>query len=414
MPECTGLVIRTPHGIVVHTGDFKIDDDPPEGERFDHGFIARVADEGVALMLSDSTNAVTPGHSTGEREVGDALEDEVRSSNHRVAIGMFASNVYRMRMLFDIARRTGRNVVCMGRSIETHVRIATELGHLKDTGDILVPRERARAVPRERLMILATGSQGEPAAALPRLASGSHPDLSLEPGDRVILSSRVIPGNERPILELIDALERKGIPVLTRAIDRRIHASGHAHRDEQKRVIETVRPRAFLPVHGTFIHLREHAGIARECGVPDVFMIENGGVLELGPDGASVGAPVWSGRVHIDRGGEPLSGRVIQDRKLLAELGVIFVSLVVDFAGRLVADPDIVTRGVIAEDEDGDLLEDARDYVRDAIDGIRVSTMHVDDDTLRDTTRRAARRFFQKELGRKPLTYATVHRLKPS
>ncbi|WP_053233483.1 ribonuclease J [Sandaracinus amylolyticus] len=410
IPDAHGIVIRTPVGTIVHSGDFKIDRDPPPGDHMDLARIEEIAREGVRVMMSDSTNALTHGHSGGERQVEQSLEELVRNARDRVVIGLFASNVGRIRALLDVARTTGRKLIPMGRSVDTHLRIAEELGVITDPHDVLVPRDRARNIPREQCLIVATGSQGEGPAALPRLANGTHPDLELGAGDLVILSARIIPGNERAVLELINTLERRGISVVHRGNDPRVHVSGHAHRDEQRELIQLVRPRTFVPVHGTFMHLKAHAEIARDAGVPEVFFFENGQVIELHEDRTELAERVHSGRVHIDHF-EPVQERVIRDRTLLAQLGVVFVSLLCDQRGRILDDPQIVSRGVIDEDADYDLLEDLRDDVRDAVETMRVPEDRISDELLRDQVRRAVRRFFGRELGRKPLVYATIARV---
>lgn len=409
MPDSHGLVLRTVQGTLLHTGDFKIDRDPPEGQHIDLERVAEIAREGVRVMLSDSTNALTPGHSGGERGVEETLDELVRAAPERVVIGLFASNVGRIKALLDLARATGRKVVPMGRSIETHLRIAEQLRVIPDPHDVLVPRERARQLPRAQVLGIATGSQGEAPAALPRLAAGTHPDLELGAGDRVILSARIIPGNERAVFELVNALERRGVHVIHRGTDPRVHVSGHAHREEQRALIELVRPRTFLPVHGTYVHMAAHAGIAREAGVRDVFVIENGTVLEIDGDASRIAGTVPAGRVHIDHF-EPVADRAIHDRKLLAQLGVVFVGLLTDERGRLLDAPQILTRGVIDEEADHELLEDLRDDVEDALDALRSPEDRLSDELLRDTVRRAVRRFLGRELGRKPLCYATILR----
>jgi ribonuclease J len=411
MPSCYGLVIETSEGVVVHTGDFKIDESPPPGDHFAREAIEPFLSRGVALVLSDSTNALTEGQSGGELEVGEALEDLVAAAKGRVIVGLFASNVHRMRMLFDVARRTRRKVVPLGRSIDTHLRIATELSILQDPHDVLVRREEARSLPPAQALVLATGSQGEPQAALSRLAAGSHPDLAIGEGDLVLLSSRVIPGNERPILDLIESLERRGIRVITRSLDPRIHVSGHAHKDEQRSLLEWLRPRAFLPVHGTYVHLRAHAQIAREAGVPEVALALNGEVVQLAEGKLRVVDRVWSGRIHIDKGGEPVDGRVLADRRSVAEWGEVVVSVVVDADGALVGEPRITTRGVVVEADEPDLLADACAAVAHGIREIRTPRLVVDDAMIEDAGRRALRRFFGAELGKKPLVSVLVHRL---
>lgn len=407
IPDAHGIVIRTPQGTILHTGDFKIDRDPPEGDVFDLERVREIASEGVRIMLSDSTNALAEGRSGGEKEALAALTEIVRECPERVVIGLFASNVGRIAALIELARATGRKVACFGRSVENHVRIATELKILRDPSDVIVPRDRARLVPRSQLMVLATGSQGEGPAALPRLAARTHPDLDLGSGDRVILSARIIPGNERAVWELVNALERRGIHVIHRGNDPRVHVSGHAHRDEQRELIDLVQPRAFLPVHGTWVHLAAHAAIAREAGVPEVVAIENGTVLEIDERGIRPGERVRSGRIHIDHH-EPVSTRVIQDRTLLAQLGVVFVTVLLDRDGRTVEDPWVISRGVIDEELEQDLLDDLRWEIRDSVDALRSPEDRIPEETVRDCVRRAVRRFFGRELGRKPLCFAVV------
>ncbi len=411
MPSSFGLVLETPDAIVVHTGDFKIDEHPPPGDRFAREVLEPFVARGITLLLSDSTNAMTPGTAGSELAVGAALEELVRAHAGRVTVGLFASNVARLRMLFDIARATDRRVLALGRSLETHIRIATELRCLPDPGDVLVPRERAGSLDPARTLVLATGSQGEPRAALARLAAGTHPDLTLGSGELVLLSSRVIPGNERPILDMIDTLARRGVKVVTRHDDPRIHVSGHAHRDEQRALLEWLRPRAFLPVHGTYLHLAAHAELAREAGVEEVRLALDGDVVEL--DGAKlrVRDHVWAGRVHVDRGGEPVDARVLSERRGLAELGEAVVSFAIDREGRLVGEPRIVTRGVVVEDDDRELLEDATFAVRRALQEHRTPHLVPDDDELEEAARRALRRFFFQELGKRPLVAALVHRV---
>jgi ribonuclease J len=316
-----------------------------------------------------------------------------------------------MRMLLEVARRSGRKVVPLGRSIDTHLRIATELSILPDPHDVLVRREEARTLPPAQTLVLATGSQGEPQAALARLASGNHPDLAIGEGDVVLLSSRVIPGNERPILDMIESLERRGIRVVTRSVDPRIHVSGHAHRHEQRSLLEWLRPHAFLPVHGTYVHLRAHAQIAREAGVPEVALALNGEVIQLSERKLRVVDRVWSGRIHIDKGGEPVDGRVLADRRSVAEWGEAVVSVVVGAEGELIGEPRITTRGVLVEADEPELLEDACDAVARAIGDIRTPRLVIDDETIESAARRSLRRFFQAELGKKPLVSVLVHRL---
>ncbi len=410
MPECTGLAIRTPVGLVVHSGDFKIDETPPPGDHFDADVLRAYGDEGVRMLLADSTNSMSAGASGAEVDVARTLEEIVRECPERVVVGLFASNVHRMRALFEVARRTQRKVAVLGRSLDTHVRLGAQHGFLPDLGDLLVPRDKARTVARGQLLVLATGSQGEGAAALPRLAAGTHPDLDLAAGDLAIFSSRVIPGNERPILDTINALERRGIRVIHRGNDARIHVSGHAHASEQRTLFSLLRPRAFLPVHGTFVHLKAHAETARDTGVEEVVVVENGQVVELDRSAMRLAERVETGRVHVSHG-EPIGARALADRALLAQLGVVLVSVVVDAQGKLAAPAEVVTRGVFDEEADPDLVRELAEEIEDGIGALRTPKLGADVSAIREAARRAVRRYLLRELGQKPLAYVHVLRL---
>ncbi|MCX7807795.1 MAG: ribonuclease J, partial [Deltaproteobacteria bacterium] len=411
MPDSYGLVVETKEGIVVHTGDFKIDSQPPPGDRFAWERLAPFVEKGVALLLSDSTNALAEGEAGSELKVGEALDEIISRATARVVVGLFSSNIHRVRMLCDVARKVGRWVVPLGRSVETHLKIAVELGLLPDPRDVLLSREQLKQLPPHRTLVLATGSQGEPQAALPRLAAGQHPDLELSPGDIVILSSRIIPGNERAVYELIESFERRGIHVITRAIDSRVHVSGHAHREEQRALVEWIKPGAFMPVHGTYVHLRTHAELARSAGVAQVVVALNGDVVELRNGVLRLIGRVPSGRVHIDHGGEPVDERVLAERRSLAEWGEAIASFVVDVRGELVGAPKIMTRGLFVEHEEPELLRDASKAVARAIREAQDGRDRVDVSMLEESARRALRRFFLEELSKRPLISIFCHRL---
>ncbi len=409
MPDVFGMLIETPQGNIVHTADFKIDDAPPEGDLFDRQALEGVRGN-IRMVISDSTNALTAGRSGRELDVGVALEEYIAAAQERVIIGLFASNAYRMRMIIEIARRTGRKIVPLGRSIDTHLRVAEELRMMPDPHDVLVSREHARKLPRNQVLGLATGSQGEPQAALARLASGGHPDLDLAEGDLVLLSARVIPGSERTILDLVESLERRGIRVVQRTNDPRIHVSGHGHREEQRELLNWLKPDAFLPVHGTFVHLREHAATARETGVKHVCTALNGDVVQLDDSGLRVVERVWAGRTHIDRGGEPIDGKTLAERKGVAEWGILAVSVVVSARGKMIGRARVTSRGVIGE-EDDDLLRDSEKAIEGELRDLRSPRLAVDNSAIEDAARRAVRRFFHAELGKKPVVTVHVHRL---
>jgi ribonuclease J len=405
-PDCTGLIIRTPRGTVVHTGDFKIDEDPVDDEHFDAELLEEVGREGVDLLMSDSTNVETEGTTGEERPVGEAIERCLENARGRVVVCLFASNVHRLDTALAVARRMGRKVLLLGRSLRTHSQLAGELRMLRNAPDTFVSEEDAAKVPPHELMVLATGSQSEPGSALHRLAYDSHHRLRLQPGDEVVHSARIIPGRERQVFAMFNALERKGVRVWTRRDDPGVHVSGHACRDEQRRMIELTRPRAFLPVHGTYLHLSRHAALAREMGVEHTLTVENGAVVELDGAGLHVVDQVPTGRVHIQFGGE-ISTDVLRDRTRMADGGIVVVVVPRDGRGRLNGPVRATTRGVVDDVDVADLglLEECERAVARAVrrlDGDR------DDDAVEMAVTRAARRVFRDALGWRPLIHTVV------
>ena len=405
--DATALAITTAAGVVVHSGDFKFDETPTDGEAFDTERLAQLGDAGVSLLFSDSTNIDSEGYAGSEVGVGDALEPIVRDAPGAVVVAIFASNVHRLRALGDIARRTGRKLLLLGRSVGTHSRVAHATGYLDWPSDLVFPADRARELPKNKILGVATGSQGEARAALARLARGEHPSLSLGDGDMVILSSRIIPGREPGVYAIFGELSRRGVTVRTRATDRGIHVSGHAHRAEQRRMIELVRPRAFIPVHGTRHHLDRHADLARELGVADVLVIENGQVATLGAGGLGKDGNVTAGRVYTF-GGRAIPKAVLRDREVLAEGGVA-VCVVIMGADGHAKEARLATRGILDETHDAALLATARREVFAAIAGLSRASM-ADDAAVSEAARLAVRRALAKELGFKPMTIAQVVR----
>jgi ribonuclease J len=421
--DATALAIRTSAGLVVHTGDFKFDETPPDGETFDVERFEELSREGVRLLLSDSTNIDAAGPTGSEEGVGQALEKIVAGARQAVVVGMFASNVHRLRLLGDIARRHGRKLVALGRSVSTHARVARATArstgeqagapYLEWPSDLVWPADRARELPRSAVLGVATGTQGEEAAALSRLARGEHPAFDLAEGDVVVMSSRVIPGNEPEVMRVMSNLLRRGVELRSWWSDRAVHVSGHAHRQEQRRMIEMVRPRSFVPVHGTLHHLLRHAGLARELGVPDVCVLENGDVAELGEDAVRKTGRVPAGRVHVFAR-RPLPASVLGERVALAAHGAAHVVVPVDAAGRVAGDISVATRGVLDETLDAHLLASARNEARVAIeelaDGGGRGILRSDAE-LGEAARQAVRRALSRVLGFKPVTTASVLRV---
>jgi ribonuclease J len=407
--DATALAIRTDAGTVVHSGDFKFDDAPPDGEAFDEDRLRELGDEGVSLLFSDSTNIDSEGRTGNEVDVGEALGRIVASARGAVVVALFASNVHRLRLLGDIARRTNRKIVLLGRGVGTHARVARATGYLPWPDELVWPDNAIRELPRDRILAIATGSQGEERAALARLARGEHPALDLGEGDTVVLSARAIPGNEPEVVALMGKLLRRGVDVRSRLSDRGIHVSGHAHRPEQRRMLDLVRPRCFVPVHGTLHHLRRHAALAEEAGVTRTLVIENGDVAALEGDAIRRDGALKTGRVHVFAG-RPVAPAVIRERAALAQEGVATCTVVLDGRG-IVTKVLIATRGVLDEttpDAARD-LEVARATVVRAIASLDVAGI-ARDEVVAEQARLAVRRTFHKARGMKPLTLVHVLR----
>jgi ribonuclease J len=395
--EATALRVATAAGTLLHTGDFNLDADPPDGEPTDEARLARIGDEGVALLLSDSTNSDVPERAGSERSVAAAVETLVAGAPSLVLVALFASNVQRLITFGDIAERLGRKVLVLGRSLESQVQIATELRRLHWPSDLMIGPDQARQLARERLLVLAGGTQAEPGSALRRLSLGQHPALKLESGDTVLLSSRVIPGNERPVAEMQNDLLRLGVTLHNRVTAPGIHTSGHAARSEQRRMLELVRPRCFMPVHGTLGHLLRHAELAREFGVRQVTVVEDGVPVLCDGGTLATDARVKHGRIAVAPGGEPLSEETLKERADLGRNGVVVVALTLDRNRRGVVPPRVVARGVPA-------LTDAA--VR-ALEREVARSLEAYRDgrglSLEDFARRSVRRKLEEVSGTRPL-----------
>ncbi len=424
--DATSLAVRTDAGLVIHTGDFKFDEAPPDGETFDTARFEELSREGVRLLLSDSTNVDAAGSTGGEAGVGDALDAIVAGAEQAVVVGVFASNVHRLRMLGEIARRHRRKIVPLGRSVSTHARVAR--GTARATGehagqpylewpsDSVWPAERARELPKRAVLGIATGTQGEATAALARLGRGEHRALDVGPGDVVVLSSRVIPGNEAGAMRAMADLLRRGVELRSWWSDRKVHVSGHAHRDEQRRMLELVRPRGFIPLHGTLHHLMRHAELARDAGVQDVCVLENGDVCEVGPQALAKRERVHAGRVHVF-GGRALPATVLHERMALAARGAANLVIPVDARGRLAGEIILSTRGVLEPAQDRHLISSACDEAASAVEELFGSvdeqtrgTGSPPDEDIAEAASQAVRRALSRVLGFRPLTTAVVLR----
>lgn len=352
--EATALAIRTRAGTILHTGDFKFDPCPPDGEPTDERRLEELGDAGVELLLSDSTNVGTPsGDSSGaatEAQVADTLEGLISRAERRVVVGLFSSNVQRLISLGRIAARTGRKIVLLGRSLRGHVETAHELKHLCWESELRATDAELQRLAPSEVLVLAGGTQGEVGSALTRIAGADHPVLGLDDGDTVILSSRVIPGNERRVSHMLSQLLRQKVNLFTRSNEPNVHTSGHASRAELCHMLDLVRPRCFVPLHGTRQHLEEHAKLAKSQGVEQCAVIENGQVLELHEGRLSPCPRVPSGRVAIDIGYEPLDDEVLSERGRLARSGTLHVSVALDGRGALCAAPLLSAFGLASSE----------------------------------------------------------------
>jgi ribonuclease J len=404
--DATALSVRTRAGTVLHTGDFRFDQSPPDGEPTDEERLAQIGDGGVRLLLSDSTGIDSRAPHESESAVGDMLERLVLAANGRVIIGMFASNIQRLKMVGEIAQRTGRKLALFGRSIELQAQLGHEIGRLSWPSDLVVPQSDAARVAPERLLVLAGGTQAEPGSALMRLAAGAHPALTLRPADTVILSSRVIPGNDRQVFAMIAQLLRQNVAVHSWITDPTVHTSGHAHRYEQERMLQLIRPRAFVPVHGTRHHLERHAELAREFGVAEVLVLENGDMAEVGEGRLSPCGRFTAGRVATWHGLE-IADSILRERRGLARSGTLTISIVLDRLGRLAAPPAVASRGVI----DGELEPGGLRFVALEVATAVEAAGAKDEAGLADIVRLIARRAVEARTGRKPICLVNISKL---
>ena len=401
VPEPQSIAIRTRYGTVLHTGDWKLDPDPLIGEPADEAAFARLGEEGVLAMICDSTNAMVEGHSGSEADVRRNLTALIRQLKGRIAVTCFATNVARVESIAVAAKAAGRQVALFGRSLRNAEASARECGYLQGIGPFL-DEDAADEIPDDQLLIICTGSQGEPRSAMAKIAADTHPRISLGKGDTVIFSSRMIPGNEKAILRMQDDLSRGGCKVMT-ADDHMVHVSGHPARDELKKLYSLVKPRFSVPVHGEWRHLQEHAALAREMGSTPV-LVEDGDVLRFGPlsdnQAPDVVEGVPTGRLVVD--GDrllPLEGPVLGARRRMLFNGVVMASIAVDVSGRVMGQPMVSAPGLFeqGDPEPAQIADELARAVADLPPGLR-----LEDDMLRDAARAALRKAMGKRMRKRP------------
>jgi len=404
------LAITTPEGVVIHTGDFKIDQTPVDGQLTDLPSFARYGEQGVLALLSDSTNVEREGFTLSEKSVGEAFDEIFPTCEGRIIVAAFSSSIHRVQQVADAAARCGRKILLNGRSMVANVRIARELGYLHIPDDLLMDLKELPRMPREQVCMITTGSQGEPRSSLIRIAMDDHKQIKLERGDTVILSSRVIPGNERTISELINHLYRRGAEVYHERTSE-VHVSGHACQEELKLMLNLTRPRFFMPIHGEYRHLMVHSKLAQKTGVPEerCLLATNGDVVSFYSDTAAIVEKVESGRVFVDgKGVGDVGNVVLRDRKHLSEDGMVVIIIGMNkTTGGIIYGPDIVSRGFVFEDESQAYLETARCLVVEAVNELS-EEMRCDCEEVNTTVRQVLRRFFKKTIERRPVILPVI------
>jgi ribonuclease J len=408
IPEPNAVAIRTPAGTVLHTGDWKIDPKPMVGDVTDEAALRALGQDGVLAMVCDSTNAMQPGHSRSEGDLRESLIEVVGRFDQRVAIGCFSSNIARLETIAEVADKTGRHPALVGRSLWRMYEAAQDSGYLK--GITFLSDSDAAHLPRGKVLMACTGSQGEKRSALWRIAADDHPNVVLEQGDAVVFSSRVIPGNEKSIQRLQNQLVGLGVKIVTDD-DAFVHVSGHPNQDELAQMYQWVRPRIAVPVHGEIRHMRAHAALARACQVPEAIVPQNGTLIRLAPGPAEIVEEVPAGRLALDGALlVPLDAEILRKRTQMIWNGSAVATVVLDRHGRLAAEPQLTLQGLFDGAGIEEAITDATDAVRDAIEAMP-SRQRANDDAVREAARVAVRRAIQASHGKRPPTEVHLVRL---
>jgi ribonuclease J len=400
-----GFGIKTPAGLVVHTGDFKLDPTPVDGQLMDFHKFSEYGERGTVLLMSDSTNAEKGGFTFSEKEVRRAFEDVFSETKGRIIIATFASNIHRIQQVIDVAAMFGRKVIISGKSLIANAQIALDLGYLRIPPDTWVKLEDLKRLNDNEVVLITTGSQGEPMSVLSRIATDEHKTIKVKEGDVVILSAKMIPGNEQAIGRIINHLFRRGADVIYEKVSE-IHVSGHASKEELKLMLNLVRPKHFVPVHGEFRHKVYHARLAEKTGIPkeNIFLLDNGDVLEISGGSASRGGKVAAGRVYVDgKGVGDVEDMVLRDRRRLAHDGIVLILIGIEkLTGNIVSGPDIMSRGFVFEDASQDVINDVKELVY-------MSMKELDSEVIADKTliqakiRSVLKKYLRNTMDRKPM-----------
>ena len=403
--DAVALYIKTPLGTIVHTGDFKLDQTPVDGKVTDFHKFAELGDQGVLVMLADSTNAERPGHTLSEKTVGVAFDEAFRNIKDRIIIATFSSNVHRIQQVIDTAHKYNRKVAVLGRSMVNVSNISAELGYLNIPDGVLIDIDEINNYPPSNIVIITTGSQGEPMSALTRMSTLDHRKVGIVPGDTVIISATPIPGNEKLVSRTIDNLLKQGANVIYEKTSG-IHVSGHASQEELKLIHNLVRPKFFIPVHGEYRHLRKHAMLAQDLGMPkeNVFVAENGNIIEFTKEKGGIVGKVPSGIVLVDGLGVGDVGNIVlRDRRQLSQDGILIIVVTMDKEmGAVVAGPDIVSRGFVYVRESEELMEEAKEKVKMALEKCEDNNI-TEWAVIKSNVRDALGRYLYERTRRRPM-----------
>ena len=403
--DSVAIAIHTPLGVVLHTGDFKIDYTPIDGEMMDFARLAEIGRKGVLVMMADSTNVERPGYTMTEKVVGETFNRLFGKANGRIIVATFASNVHRIQQIITAAQKYEKKVAVSGRSMENIVQVAIELGYLEVDKGVLVPIDQIGKYPNDKMVIITTGSQGEPMSALARMAASEHRKIAIIPGDTVIISATPIPGNEKFVSKVVNQLFKKGAEVIYDSVEK-IHVSGHACQEELKLMQALVKPKFFIPVHGEYRHLKKHGELAMELGLPEKNLVicENGDVIELTRNYIKKNGSVTSGQVFVDGLGVGDVGNIVlRDRKHLSQDGILTVVVTIEKqTGKVVSGPDIISRGFVYVRESEGLMDEAREIVRSVLKNCEERQI-TDWATLKSKMRDELREFLYEKTKRKPM-----------
>lgn len=408
IPDCVGFGINTPHGLIVYSGDYKFDNTPIDGKRTDYAKLAEFSRRGVLMLMGDSTNAEKPGWTQSEIVVNAAFDDIFREAKGRIIVATFASHISRIQQVANLARRHGRKLAIAGHSMRENVKTSLRIGLLDIPEDLIIDLERINAVQPQHIVIMATGSQGEPTAVLGRLATGQHRSLDVMTGDTIVLSSHTIPGNEETVSRTINRLFQRGANVIYDPIAA-VHVSGHACQEEMRLLMSLTNPKFFMPMHGELRHLRAHSQLAVQSGIKpeNVFVVENGQVIEVDRHGARVtGERVPGGYVFVNGSGVGDIGKtVIRDREILARDGFMMIIVNVDAEGRLIGDPEIISRGFIYLKDAEQLLDQIKFTVTDVLN----STRQTRNGKRRERLQESLSRMLYNETKRRPMVFSVIN-----